>query len=42
MRFSLELELDYGIAQIEAGARYIGVGDAVASLTSPQPSVYDQ
>lgn len=35
MRFSLELELAFGLAQIEAGARFIGVGDAVASLISP-------
>ncbi len=36
MRFSLEMELAFGLAQIEAGARYVGVGDAVASLTSPR------
>jgi MtaA/CmuA family methyltransferase len=36
MRFSLEMELAFGLAQIEAGARFIGVGDAVASLTSPR------
>jgi len=36
MRFSLEMELVFGLAQIEAGARFIGVGDAVASLTSPR------
>jgi uroporphyrinogen decarboxylase len=36
MRFSLEMELEFGLAQIEAGARLIGVGDAVASLTSPR------
>lgn len=36
MRFSLEMELAFGLAQVEAGARYVGVGDAVASLTSPR------
>jgi MtaA/CmuA family methyltransferase len=36
MRFSLEMELAFGLAQIGAGARFIGVGDAVASLTSPR------
>lgn len=36
MKFSLEMELEYGLAQIEAGARFIGVGDAIASLISPR------
>lgn len=36
MRFSTEMELNYGLAQIEAGARLIGVGDAIASLISPR------
>lgn len=36
MRFSLEMELAFGLAQIEAGARFIGVGDAIASLASPR------
>ncbi len=36
MRFSLEMELAFGLAQIEAGARFIGVGDAIASLASPK------
>lgn len=36
MHFSLAMELEFGLAQIEAGARFIGVGDAVASLTSPK------
>lgn len=36
MRFSTEMELAYGLAQIEAGARIIGVGDAIASLISPR------
>lgn len=36
MKFSLEMELEYGLAQIEAGARYVGVGDAIASLISPK------
>jgi MtaA/CmuA family methyltransferase len=36
MRFSTEMELAYGLAQIESGARIIGVGDAIASLISPR------
>lgn len=36
MRFSTEMELAYGLAQIEKGARIIGVGDAIASLISPR------
>lgn len=36
MRFCTEMELAYGLAQIEAGARLIGVGDAIASLISPR------
>jgi uroporphyrinogen decarboxylase len=36
MRFCLEMELEFGLAQIEAGARYIGVGDAIATLISPK------
>ena len=36
MRFSLEMELEFGLAQVEAGARFIGVGDAIASLASPR------
>ncbi|MFN3981257.1 MAG: uroporphyrinogen decarboxylase family protein [Caldilinea sp.] len=36
MRFATEMELAFGLAQIEAGARFIGVGDAVASLVSPR------
>lgn len=36
MHFCLAMELEFGLAQIEAGARFIGVGDAVASLTSPK------
>lgn len=36
MRFCTEMELAYGLAQIEAGARIIGVGDAIASLASPR------
>ncbi|MEJ5249982.1 uroporphyrinogen decarboxylase family protein [Caldilinea sp.] len=36
MRFATEMELAFGLAQVEAGARYIGVGDAVASLVSPR------
>ncbi len=36
MRFTTEMELAFGLAQVEAGARFIGVGDAVASLISPR------
>jgi MtaA/CmuA family methyltransferase len=36
MRFSMDMELEFGLAQIEAGARYIGVGDAIATLISPK------
>ncbi|MBL7063672.1 MAG: uroporphyrinogen decarboxylase family protein [Anaerolineae bacterium] len=36
LRFATEMELAFGLAQIEAGARFIGVGDAVASLVSPR------
>ncbi len=36
VRFTLQVELDFGLAQIEAGARYIAVGDAMASLVSPR------
>jgi MtaA/CmuA family methyltransferase len=36
LRFSLEMELEFGLAQIEAGARFIGVGDSFASLASPE------
>jgi uroporphyrinogen decarboxylase len=36
MRFCLEMELEFGLAQIEAGARFIGVGDAIATLISPE------
>jgi MtaA/CmuA family methyltransferase len=34
--FVVEMEIDFALAQIEAGAKFIGVGDAVASLASPQ------
>jgi len=36
LRFATEMELAFGLAQIEAGARFIGVGDAVGSLVSPR------
>ncbi len=36
MRFATDMELEFGLAQIEAGARFIGVGDAIATLISPQ------
>ncbi len=40
LRFTTEMELTFGLAQIEAGARFIGVGDPIASLASPR--VYRQ
>jgi len=36
MRFATDMELAFGLAQIEAGARFIGMGDSVASLVSPK------
>lgn len=36
MRFSMEMELEFGLAQLEAGARFIGIGDAIATLISPK------
>jgi len=36
LRFTTEMELAFGLAQIEAGARFIGVGDPIASLVSPR------
>jgi MtaA/CmuA family methyltransferase len=35
LEFSCELEIDFALAQLEAGADIIGVGDAVASQISP-------
>jgi MtaA/CmuA family methyltransferase len=35
LEFSCELEIDFAIAQLKAGADIIGVGDAVASQISP-------
>lgn len=34
--FTTELAIDFSVAQIEAGADIIGIGDAVASLISPK------
>ena len=36
LEFVLELAVDFGKAQIEAGADVIGIGDAAASLIGPQ------
>jgi len=33
--FVIRMELDFAAAQVEAGADYIGIGDAAASLISP-------
>lgn len=34
LKFAVELETEFAYAQIEAGARFIGIGDAIASLGS--------
>jgi MtaA/CmuA family methyltransferase len=34
LRFVVELETEFALAQIEAGAQFIGIGDAIASLAS--------
>jgi uroporphyrinogen decarboxylase len=34
LKFALEMETEFALAQIEAGAKFIGVGDAIASLAS--------
>lgn len=34
LKFSVELETEFAYAQIEAGAQFIGIGDAIASLGS--------
>ncbi len=34
LKFVVEMETDFAYAQIEAGARFIGIGDAIASLGS--------
>jgi MtaA/CmuA family methyltransferase len=36
MDWVVEMEIEFALAQIEAGANLIGVGDAAASLVSPQ------
>lgn len=36
LEFTTQLALEFGLAQVEAGADLIGIGDAVASLISPQ------
>jgi uroporphyrinogen decarboxylase len=35
IRFALDMETAFGLAQIEAGARFIGVGDPIGTLVSP-------
>ena len=34
LQFALDMEIEFALAQIEAGARFMGIGDAVASLAS--------
>ncbi|MEP7198790.1 MAG: uroporphyrinogen decarboxylase family protein, partial [Chloroflexota bacterium] len=34
LKFVVEMETDFALAQIEAGAKFIGIGDAIASLAS--------
>lgn len=34
LKFVVEMETDFALAQIEAGAQFIGIGDAIASLGS--------
>jgi MtaA/CmuA family methyltransferase len=36
LKFVVEMETDFAYAQIEAGAQFIGIGDAIASLGSAQ------
>lgn len=36
LKFVVEMETDFAYAQIEAGAKFIGVGDAIASLGSAE------
>ena len=36
LKFVVEMETDFAYAQIEAGAQFIGIGDAIASLGSGQ------
>ncbi|MDW7675221.1 MAG: uroporphyrinogen decarboxylase family protein [Bacillota bacterium] len=36
LQFTTELAINFGVAQAEAGAHIIGIGDAVASLISPR------
>jgi MtaA/CmuA family methyltransferase len=36
LEFCVEVEIDFAIAQVEAGAHIIGLGDAVASQISPR------
>jgi MtaA/CmuA family methyltransferase len=35
VRFAFELETAFGLAQIEAGARFIGIGDPICTLAGP-------
>jgi uroporphyrinogen decarboxylase len=34
LQFALEMETEFALAQIEAGAKFIGIGDAIASLAA--------
>ena len=36
LKFAVEMETEFAYAQIEAGAQFIGVGDAIASLVSAE------
>lgn len=36
LEFTTQLAIDFGLAQVEAGADLIGIGDAIASLISPE------
>ena len=36
LKFAVELEIEFALAQIEAGAKFMGVGDAIASLASAE------
>lgn len=36
LKFVVEMETDFAYAQIEAGAKFIGIGDAIASLGSAE------
>jgi MtaA/CmuA family methyltransferase len=36
LKFAVEMETEFAYAQIEAGAQFIGIGDAIASLVSAE------